>query len=106
MSIATSKEQYVVGKSAAKQIIGEKLMQHTAAGPYALTTTIPGLVESHMKSIQQIWAKQVPKLRPNILVIQRPGFGGAKKETMSDHRTETKRSRKCPRTSVLSTVSG
>ena len=96
---STSKKQQFVGKSAARRIIGEKLRQRAAAVPDVLTATTPRMVHSPMKSIRQIRAKQVPRLKPNILAVQTPGFGGAKRRAATVRRTGTKRPRKSPRTS-------
>jgi hypothetical protein len=97
--VAASEVQHFVGKAAARWIIREKLRQRAAAGPDALTTTKPILVDSPMKILQQIRANQVTRLRPNILTFQRPGFRGAKRKTLLARGTGTKRSRKCGCTS-------
>ena len=44
--------------------------------------------------IRKMWAKQVPTLRPNILAVQMPEFGGAKRKALPARKTGTKRSRK------------
>jgi hypothetical protein len=90
--VAPIKEQHVVGKSAARRVIGVKSRERRlAAVPDALTETTPTLVASPMKIIRKIRGKKMPRFR------QRPGFRGAKRKTLLACRTRDKRLRKSAR---------
>jgi hypothetical protein len=64
-----------VGKAAARRIIGEKLRKRVVVEPNDLTATTPMMVDSFMKSIQEIRKKHVRRLGlgPNILAVKAAG---------------------------------
>ena len=97
--VVISEEQPVVKNPAARWIVGEKLRHRAAAGPDYFNTTTPRLEEYPMKSLQQVRSNKVTRLRPNMLTVQRPRFGGAKRQTLPALRAETKISKKGMRTS-------
>jgi hypothetical protein len=96
--VAPIEEQHVIGTSAARRVIGVKSRERRLASvPAALTVTTPTLVASPMKIVRKIRGKQGPRLRANILAVQRPGFRGAKRKTILACRTGDKRLKKCAR---------